>query len=46
MFGTSFFYRMDRLINFWKSTGYQLENALIGKKGKFTPNRITVIQMK
>lgn len=30
LFGTSFFYRMDRIINFWKSSGYQLENALIG----------------
>lgn len=30
VFGTSFFYRMDRLVNFWSSSGYQLENALIG----------------
>lgn len=30
LFGTSFFYRMDRLVNFWDNTGYQLENALIG----------------
>ena len=30
LFGTSFFYRMDRLINFWNASGYQLENALIG----------------
>lgn len=30
IFGTSFFYRMDRLINFMGNTGYQLENALIG----------------
>jgi len=30
IFGTSFFYRMDRLINFMNNTGYQLENALIG----------------
>ena len=27
--GTSFFYRMDRLINFANGTSYQLENALI-----------------
>lgn len=27
--GTTFFYRMDRLINFANGTGYQLENTLI-----------------
>ena len=27
--GTSFFYRMERLINFTNGSGYQLENALI-----------------
>ena len=27
--GTSFFYRMDRLINFKNNVGYQIENALI-----------------
>lgn len=30
IFGTSFFYRMDRLIGFKNSTSYQLKNALIG----------------
>ena len=30
IFGTSFFYRTDRIINFAKGSGYQLENALIG----------------
>ncbi len=30
IFGTSFFYRMDRLVNFMNSTGYQINNALIG----------------
>lgn len=29
-FGTSFFYRTDRIINFIDSSGYQLNNALIG----------------
>lgn len=29
IFGQSFFYRMDRLVFFFKSTSYQLENALI-----------------
>lgn len=30
IFGTSFFYRMDRLLAFHKNTSYQLNNALIG----------------
>ena len=30
IFGTSFFYRMDRVINFMNNSGYQLENALVG----------------
>ena len=30
IFGTSFFYRTDRIINFIDSSGYQLNNALIG----------------
>ncbi len=30
IFGTSFFYRMDRLLSFTSQSGYQLENALIG----------------
>ena len=30
IFGTSFFYRMDRLITFKNNTSYQLSNALIG----------------
>ncbi len=29
LIGTSFFYRMDRLLNFPKNAGYQIENALI-----------------
>lgn len=29
LIGTSFFYRTDRLLNFYKNTGYQIENALI-----------------
>jgi len=29
-FGTSFFYRTDRIINFINNSGYQLNNALIG----------------
>ncbi len=29
LIGTSFFYRMDRLVNFASGTSYQLENALI-----------------
>ena len=30
IFGTSFFYRIDRIINFTNSEGYQINNALIG----------------
>lgn len=30
LFGTSFFYRMDRLISFKNNSSYQLNNALIG----------------
>ena len=30
IFGTSFFYRTDRIINFTNGSGYQLNNALIG----------------
>jgi len=30
VFGTSFFYRMDRLLSFKNNTSYQLTNALIG----------------
>ena len=30
LFGTSFFYRMDRLVDFKNNTSYQLSNALIG----------------
>ena len=30
IFGTSFFYRTDRIINFTSGSGYQLNNALIG----------------
>ena len=30
LFGTSFFYRMDRLINFTESSSYQISNALLG----------------
>ncbi len=30
LFGTSFFYRMDRLMSFKNSSSYQLTNALIG----------------
>lgn len=30
IFGTSFFYRMDRLVTFKNNTSYQLSNALIG----------------
>lgn len=30
IFGTSFFYRTDRVINFMNSEGYQINNALIG----------------
>lgn len=30
LFGTSFFYRMDRLLNFANNSSYQLNNALIG----------------
>ena len=30
IFGTTFFYRIDRLINFINSEGYQINNALIG----------------
>lgn len=30
IFGTSFFYRMDRLLSFKNSSSYQLNNALIG----------------
>lgn len=30
IFGTSFFYRTDRIINFMNNEGYQLNNALIG----------------
>lgn len=30
IFGTSFFYRTDRIINFASGSGYQLNNALIG----------------
>lgn len=30
IFGTSFFYRMDRLMSFKNNTSYQLNNALIG----------------
>ena len=29
VFGTSFFYRVDRIINFMNSEGYQINNALI-----------------
>ena len=29
LFGTSIFYRIDRLINFYHSIGFQIENALI-----------------
>ena len=30
IFGTNFFYRIDRIINFTKNEGYQINNALIG----------------
>ena len=30
MFGTSFFYRMDRLVSFTDNSSYQLKNALVG----------------
>lgn len=30
IFGTSFFYRTDRIINFMNSEGFQIKNALIG----------------
>lgn len=30
LFGTSFFYRIDRLLNFKDSSSYQIRNALIG----------------
>lgn len=30
VFGTSFFYRTDRIINFMNSEGFQINNALIG----------------
>ena len=30
IFGTSFFYRTDRIINFMSSEGFQINNALIG----------------
>ncbi|MBQ3020630.1 MAG: FtsW/RodA/SpoVE family cell cycle protein [Bacilli bacterium] len=30
IFGTSFFYRTDRIINFMNSEGYQINNALLG----------------
>ena len=30
VFGTSFFYRTDRIINFMSSEGFQINNALIG----------------
>lgn len=30
IFGTSFFYRTDRIINFMNNEGYQINNALIG----------------
>lgn len=30
IFGTSFFYRTDRIINFMNSEGFQINNALIG----------------
>ncbi len=30
LFGTSFFYRIDRLLDFTNNTSYQLNNALIG----------------
>ena len=30
IFGTSFFYRIDRIINFIDNEGYQINNALIG----------------
>ena len=30
VFGTSFFYRVDRIINFIDNEGYQINNALIG----------------
>ena len=30
IFGTSFFYRTDRILNFTSGSGYQLNNALIG----------------
>lgn len=30
IFGTNFFYRTDRIINFMNSEGYQINNALIG----------------
>jgi rod shape determining protein RodA len=29
LIGTSIFYRIDRLVNFYKNTGYQMENALV-----------------
>ena len=30
IFGTSFFYRIDRIVNFTRNEGYQINNALIG----------------
>jgi len=37
IFGTSFFYRMDRITNFYNSEGYQIERAIIsiGSSGMF-----------
>lgn len=39
IFGTSFFYRTDRIINFLNSDGFQINNSLIGiGNGKFFGN--------
>ena len=37
LFGTAFFYRMDRITNFWLGEGYQINKALtsIGSSGLF-----------
>lgn len=46
LIGTSFFYRVDRIINFSNGTGYQLENALINIGAaplfNFNPHKITL----
>ena len=44
IFGTSFFYRIDRLINFANNEGYQINNALISiGNGKMFGNGIKYI---